>query len=116
MLGFDKAQYEYDNEIPEPQYSQEITYCKICNCYCKHEICNSCVDDAIINSKTRLAYINSNSDFCEDWNEYTNHYWDNKINQNIDILTDEDCGLIASMAWVNEDRSDFEEWLIRRNK
>lgn len=110
------------------------TQCKICKCFCKHGICNTCVDEAMTDDKTRLEYINSSREFAKDWLEYTLHYFEKMdlpdyddfekmesmsgVNKRIfeSIDKEDRYGMVASFAWINEDRNHFIKWLTRRNK
>lgn len=80
---------------------QISTFCKVCGCPCRNEMCTSCVEEAMQDDDIVLEYINSSADNLGDYVAYIS----TNYNGNETALT---------VEWIKEDLSDFREWLERR--
>jgi len=108
--------------------------CKDCGEMCEYLYCKPCIDEAIFCDKTRLRYINYDKKILKDWEDYYEKFWDDKplplendyeafsklseisVELIKKIAVEDVYCQVASMAWINEDRTHFEDWLSKEEE
>ena len=105
--GFSKAQQEYGNqEAPYTTPTKEINACETCGGKCDYKVCDSCYKKAV--EERLYGYIGQSEEM---FNAYFDYYMSEKINgfNKTEAEMEE-----VRKAFVNEDRTHFEDWHLNR--